>query len=35
MIIECRARFLTALKGIYWDLFEKRQCSAGSVLTLT
>jgi hypothetical protein len=34
MLIECRNRFLFALKGLYWEKFEDHQCSSESVVLL-
>lgn len=34
LIIETRHRFLTTLKGVYWDHFEEGFCSANTVLLL-
>jgi NhaP-type Na+/H+ or K+/H+ antiporter len=32
--IEIRSRYLSSLKGIYWHLFEKSQCSGQTALAL-
>lgn len=32
--IEIRSRYLSSLKGIYWHLFEKSQCSGEAALAL-
>ncbi|EGR30581.1 sodium hydrogen exchanger family protein, putative [Ichthyophthirius multifiliis] len=34
MVVECRNRYLIALKGIYWIQFEKQQCSSNALLLL-
>ena len=34
IVIETRRRFFMTLKGLYWHIFEHRQCFGYSVLTL-
>ena len=34
MLMECRNRFLFALKGLYWEKYEDHQCSSESDVLL-
>lgn len=34
LYIEAKHRYLTSLKGIYWDFFEQGQCDSATVLLL-
>ena len=35
LLTEVRRIFLMTLKGIYWDLFDKNQCSPDALIILT